>query len=119
MKIKLELDEKKIALIRNIVFKLDPQTGSFSCDKVNPYGIGRLYDDMALILGYYKDFIIGTECDADGKRYPEEIVKIMDENHKWVMDNMDKIMDIVFYLFNPPIGSYSRKDYLREWKSGK
>ena len=57
MKIKLDLDEKKIALIRNMTFQINPQTGSFECNKSNPYGVGRLYDDIALILGYYKDYI--------------------------------------------------------------
>lgn len=119
MKIKLQLDANKIALIRNISPKYDLETGSFKVDKDNPYGTGRLYDDMALILGYFKDFIPNTEYDADGKQYPEEIKKIMDENHKYIMDNFDKIVDIIFYLFTPPVGNYSRKDYLREWKTDK
>lgn len=117
MKVKLELSKDIITLVRNITFNFSLETGSFTYNKTNPYGFGHLKDDMALILGFHKDFIPGTEFEPDGKQYPKEIEDKMNELHQYIMDNFDNIIDYMFFSFNPSPGNYSKNSYDRtSWK---
>ena len=48
----------------------------------------HILDDVAMILGLKDKAIKGTEEDADGSAYPDEVEKYMLDTYNYVSDNM-------------------------------
>lgn len=78
----------------------------------------HILDDIAMILGMRDKAIKGTEEDADGAAYPDEIEEYMLSVYKYVSDNLYLIETLIhqFLLEGVKEGSYSCNDKDMIWK---
>jgi hypothetical protein len=78
----------------------------------------HLLDDVAMILGLRDQVIKGTEDDADGGAYPDEVEKRMLDAYNYVSDNMYLIETLLHQRVMEGIqpGHYVCKDSEMVWK---
>ncbi len=63
------------------------------------YGGTHLLEDIANLLGYGDKYIKGTEEDADGKAFPDDVEKHLLEVHNYIVDNFYYIESLIhFYI---------------------
>ena len=103
----LDLTEEHLKLIESIkfepfIFSANDKNGRFGwgIDQYSLFGGTYALEDIALILGHWKEYIVGTETDPMGRHYPKEL-----ENHMWelyddIWQNMELIIDAVLYYSN-------------------
>lgn len=83
------------------------------------YGGTHLLEDLADILGYQDSYIKGTEEDAEGKAFPDDVEKHMLEIHNYIVDNFYYIESLIhFYATKGGLkeGEYVCKDNDLIWK---
>lgn len=120
MKIRLELTEEHIALIKNFrTKKID--SNNFGIDTYDLYGGTNLFEDMALILGKFDKAIPGTENDFDGRKFPKEITDHFIELDEFLLDNIANIENILHQFIEEGVkpGVYEAIDYEQIWKKIK
>jgi hypothetical protein len=103
----IKLTDEHLKLIENIKFEsfnFDSNSKNsrigWGIDQYSLFGGTYAMEDIAMILGKWNKFIPGTENDAMGRRYPEEL-----ENHMWdlydyIWSNIESILKIVLYFSN-------------------
>lgn len=115
-KIKITLTKEHIKLINSFKFNSfnDQQ---FGFDTINPYGGDYLFEDLALILGYWDKHTKGTENDFDGRKYGLDVENKMLELHTYIMDNIDYIISIIWQNLEQGIkpGIYTTNSNKNEW----
>jgi len=112
MRIKLNLTKEHIALINNLNFEFNEDDKTFKLNQAAPYGGMYLYPEIALILGYFTQYIPETLYDIDGRKYPEELTNKFNELHEYIMDNLGYILDLKLY-YN---GEFKEGLYIRDSK---
>lgn len=77
----------------------------------------HILDDVAMILGLRDKAIKGTEEDADGAAYPDDVEKYMLDTYHYVSDNMYLIETLVhqFVFEGVKPGKYRCKDSEMVW----
>lgn len=83
----------------------------------NLFGGTYVMEDIALILGHYGDYIVGTEESPLGKQYPKEL-----EDHFWdlylyIVNNLTNIMTLMFQFIDkggltPGEYKFDNKNYI-------
>ena len=117
-KLKIELDENKIALIRNFKFKRI-NDATYGIDTYDLFGGTYLYEDMANILGWSDKVIPDTLENPMGALYEEEYQKKMEEYDAFLIENMLFIEEIIHQFITEgglKPGIYTTLDYNRQWK---
>ena len=115
---KLEITKDRLALIS----ALNPQMidGGVKLDEKSFWGGTYLYEDLALILGFYDEQIKGTEGDFEGRRYSEEKEKYMLELYDWFKENIYYILSLTMQYANKgglkERTTYKCIDYQLNWE---
>ena len=125
--IKIELTKDLCHLIANIRFNKEPfietndkrEKINYYIDMNNIYGGNFVLEDISYLLGIYDKHIPGTEEDALGPSFPEELEKYMYDMHLYIINNLQNIEEIVHQFsikggIKP--GIYTCKDYQHLWK---
>lgn len=122
---KLTLTEDHLKLISAIKiekFSFGPDSThgelGWGINQYNLFGGTYVLEDVAIILGKYDQVIAGTEEDAEGPDFPDEVKNYMWELYQYIWENMVYIFSLVFYFatrggLTP--GTYKCKDTLKEW----
>lgn len=78
----------------------------------------HILDDIATILGMRDSAIKGTEEDADGSAYPDELEKYMLDTYHYVSDNMYLIETLLHQnvMDGIKVGHYKCKDNEMIWE---
>ena len=117
---RITLDEDKIKLISNLT-PIETEK-SVHYDINGLWGGSYLFEDMAMILGFYDEYIQGTEKDYEGKRYAPEKETYMHELYSWVISNIFYIESLVhFYASRGGLepGTYKCIDTELYWEKEK
>ena len=116
MKIRIELTEEHIALIKNFKFKKinDALSG---LDTYDLYGGTYIWEDMAIILGKLDRAIPGTENDPDGRKFPRELMEHFKELDEFILNNLSNIDNILHQFAEEGLkpGVYETIDYEQFW----
>lgn len=117
-KIKIRLNEEHIKLINN--FKVERINDiHIGFDTINPYGGSYLFEDLAMILGFWDKAIENSENDfIFGRRFGIDNEKIMIDVHNYLMDNFEFILSIIIQFScsgGVKPGLYSSVDYNINW----
>lgn len=77
----------------------------------------HLLDDVAMVLGLKDQVIKGTEADADGGAYPDEVEERMLNAYKYVSDNLYLIETLLHQYATEGLkpGHYTCKDNEMVW----
>lgn len=118
MLVKLTLTDEHIKLIQGLNPTKD-DNDNVMFDKNSLWGGSFLFEDIALILGFYDEHIKGTEGDYTGRRYSEEREKHMLELYDFIKDNLLYIESLVHQFsvkggLTP--GTYKCIDYQLDWE---
>ena len=104
---KLTLTEDHLELISHIKFEQFSYGEEFhinrlgwGIDQWSLFGGTYVLEDVALILGKYDQYIIGTEENANGRQFPKELEDYMWGLYSDIVYNMEYIMDLVLYYSN-------------------
>lgn len=123
---KLKLTEDHIKLIR----ALNPVKFEFEdTDDRSHFGIGYdsyslwggsfLFEDLALILGFFEESIEGTENDYTGRRYSPEREEYMKELYAFFEENLFYIESLLHQFCDKgglTPGTYKCIDYQLNWE---
>lgn len=114
---KLEITKDRLALIS----ALNPQLteGGVKFVEKSFWGGSYLFEDLAIILGFYDEHIKGTEGDFEGRRYPPEKEKYMLELYDWFKENIYYILSLTVQFVNKgglKEGTYKCIDYQLDWE---
>ena len=115
---KLTLTEDHIKLISALNPVMD-DNGKVGFDMNSLWGGGYLFEDLALILGFYDEHIPGTENDFEGKRYSKEREDYMLELYDFIKDNLNYIISLVLQFSRKgglQPGTYKCIDYQLDWE---
>jgi hypothetical protein len=122
--VKLTLTKDMLALIANIRFTKLPNMNSekeylnWGIDFNSIYGGSFLLEDIAYIIGRYDEHIEGTEYNAMGPEFPDELHNYMLDLHETILKNLPYIEDLVHQFSikgGLTEGTYKCKDYARIW----
>ena len=118
---RITLNEDHIKLLSLIRFE-EGDSGMLNntvyIDKVNPYYLSGMLEDIALTLGYMDKAIPGTEEDAEGAAFPDEIEEYMLSVHHYIIDNLVDIESLIHqFVFNGGLkpGTYKSIDTENIW----
>lgn len=95
---RITLTEEHIKLISLIRFNEDDKNDSLYIDKFDPYTLSGRIEDLAMALGYMDQLIPGTEYDAEGAAFPDEVEEHLLEVHKYVVSNLYDIEVLIHQL---------------------
>lgn len=78
----------------------------------------HILDDVAMILGLRDKAIKGTEEDADGSAYPDDVEKYMLDTYHYVSDNLYLIESLLHQKVMDGVkpGRYKAKDSEMVWE---
>jgi len=78
----------------------------------------HILDDVAMILGLRDKAIKGTEEDADGRAYPDDVEQYMLDVYHYVSDNLYLIETLLhqFVFEGVKVGEYRAKDSDLVWE---
>ena len=78
----------------------------------------HILDDVAMILGLRDKAIKGTEEDADGRAYPDDVEQYMLDVYHYVSDNLYLIETLLhqFVFEGVKVGEYRAKDSELVWE---
>ena len=124
---KLTFSEDVIRLIPHFNFTETPllpairdvEIPRWGLDYNSIYGGSFLLEDLALILGFYDKVLPETIENADGPRYPEEIEDRMLAAHRFVIENMKEIEEIIHQFVvkgGITAGTYKCEHDIRLWE---
>ncbi len=120
MIIRLNLTEEHLKLIPVFFIQENDDEKSISVDKEHMYCIGsHLVEDLAMALGYGDKFISGTEEDADGKAFPDDIEAHLLEVHQYIVDNLYYIETLIHQFVTKggiTPGTYKARDNDLIWE---
>lgn len=122
----LTLTEDMLKLISQVRFQEFPSESDFenktlvSCgiDFDSLYGGSFVFEDISYILGIWDKHIPGTENEALGPRFPQEIEDYMWTTHTYIVEHMQDIEELVHQFVNKGglvPGTYTCKSYERIW----
>lgn len=114
---KLTLTEDHIKLIGGLT-PVETDNG-VAYDVNHLWGGSYLYEDMAMLLGFYDEHIKGTENDYDGRRYPEEKEKLMKDLYDWFVYNIAYLETLIHQFAGKgglTPGTYKCIDYIKDWE---
>ena len=122
---KVTLTEEHIKLLQAIkfetfVFDGDSRNGRFGygIDQYAPWGGNFPIEEIALILGHFKDAIPGTENDWDGRKFPEELDNKFHDLYDYVTENMELLFSLLIYYTDKgglTPGTYKCNPRIKEW----
>ena len=96
MIIRLNLTEEHLKLIPIFFIEEEEYKKKLSIRHDHLYCIGsHLLEDLSYALGYSDKYIKGTEENADGKAFPEDVEKHMLEVHNYIVDNLYYIETLI------------------------
>lgn len=123
---KITLTEDHIKLIRAlnpVKFEFDDDDSkSRFCvgyDSYSLWGGSFLFEDIALILGFYEESLPGTQDDYTGRRYSKEREDYMLELYDFFEENLDYIESLVHQFCDKgglTPGTYKCIDYQLNWE---
>ena len=88
-------------------------------DSYSLWGGSFLFEDVALILGFYEESLPGTQDDYAGRRYSEEREKYMLELYSFFEENLFYIESLVHQFSTKgglTTGTYKCIDYQLNWE---
>ena len=122
---KITLTEDHIKLLQAIkfeefVFDGDSRNGrfGFGIDQYGPWGSSYPIEDIALVLGHFKDAIPGTEEDYDGRKFPTELQEKFHDLYDYVTENMEYLFNLLIYYTDKgglTPGTYKCNPRIKEW----
>lgn len=118
MKLKLEINEDIIKLIKNFRFERINDK-HYGIDSYGIWGGTYIYEDIAAILGWNDKIIPETLESPMGARYEEEYEKKMEEYDSFILDNMVFLEEILHQFIDKggvKPGIYTAIDYNRIWE---
>lgn len=92
---RITLTEDHIKLISLLKFDEDEKNNFLVIDKYDPYMLSGRLEDIALALGVFDKMIPGTENDADGGAFPDDVEKYLLDTHHYVVDNLKDIESLI------------------------
>lgn len=113
---RLTLTKEHITLIG--VLNLKEDNNKFYIEKEDPYMLGGRLEDLALILGYMDTAIPGTEDDAEGTAFPDDVEEHILGVHHYIVDNLHDIETLIHqFVFNGGLtpGTYKCIDTEEIW----
>ena len=123
---KLTLTEDHIKLIRALnpvkfEFNDDDDRSRFGIgyDSYSLWGGSFLFEDLALILGFYGESLPGTQDDFTGRRYSKEREDYMKELYAFFEENLFYIESLVHQFCDKgglAPGTYKCIDYQLNWE---
>lgn len=72
----------------------------WGCDQWSLFGGTYLYEDMAMILGYFDQAIENSENLATGRRFPIELENKMYSLYEYIYEHLEEIISLVLYFIN-------------------
>ncbi len=118
MIVKVKITEDHIKLIQGLnPTRDDKDNVVYNVNSL--WGGSYLFEDMALILGFYDEQIQGTEEDYTGRRYSEDKEKYMLSLYDWFKANLLYIESLVHqFSFKGGLtpGVYKCIDYQLNWE---
>ena len=119
---RIVLTDDHIKLLRLIRFE-EGSSGLLNnkvyIDKVNPYMLPGMLEDIAMVLGYKDKAIPGTEEDAEGAAFPDDVEKYLLSVHHYIVDNFVDIENLIHqFAFNGGLtpGTYKSLDTENIWE---
>lgn len=91
---------------------------AWGIDQWSLFGGTYVFEDIALILGKYDEYIKGTEEDPLGKQYPKELEDYWWGLYDYIWRNMKYIIKLVFYYCDKggiTPGEYHYDSNTTEW----
>lgn len=125
MIVEIEVTQDILRLLSNIHFLEFPEKNEngvyepYSIDMANLYGGSFLFEDMANILGKQDLVIEGTECDAEGPSFPDEVEEYFIKTHHYIIDNLKFFESLIHQTLTTgglKVGKYKCKDYEMIWQ---
>lgn len=122
--LKITLTDDMLSLISNIRFQEFPtikdtdMNPRWGIDLNSIYGGSFLLEDVSYIIGVYDQHIPGTEENAMGPEFPQDLEEYMYGLHMYIWENLNYIEDIVHQFSikgGVTSGTYKCKDYERIW----
>ena len=123
--IKVTLTEDMLKLISNIRFSEVPDIEkegypmTWGLDFHNLYGGDLNFEDISRIIGRYNEHIEGTEEEALGADFPQDVKDYMWDMHCYILDNIGNIEELVHQFCikgGLTAGTYKCKNYDHIWK---
>ena len=109
MIVRIKLTKEHLKLIP-FFYEQEEGDNKIVFDKTHLYNIGsHLLEDLAMIIGYNDSAIKGTEEDADGKAFPDDIESHLLEVHNYIVDNFFYIESLIHYYVT--IGGLTEGEY--------
>ena len=122
---KITLTEDHIKLLQAIkfetfVFDGDSRNGRYGwgIDQFGPWGGNYPIEDIALILGHFKDSIPGTENDYNGRKFPDDLHEHFHDLYQDITENMEYMFNLlIFYTDKGGLtpGTYKCNPRLKNW----
>lgn len=72
----------------------------WGCDQWSLFGGTYLFEDMAMILGYFDQAIENSENLATGRRFPIELENKMYSLYEYIYEHLEEIISLVLYFIN-------------------
>ena len=82
---RITLTKEHIALLKLIKFVDYDKLNTLSVNKEDPYILGGRLEDIAIALGYENSIIPGSEDDAEGAAFPDDIEGHLVSLHKYIL----------------------------------
>ena len=95
---RLTLTEEHILLLRLIKFEENELNGDLTIMKDDPYILSGRLEDIAITLGYMDKAIPGTENDAEGAAFPDDVEEHLLSVHKYIVDNLMFIESLIHQM---------------------
>jgi hypothetical protein len=121
---KITLNEDHLKLISSIKFeafifdgKTENERFGWGIDQYSLFGGTYVMEDVALVLGQWDKQIKGTEESPLGRQFPKELEDYWWELYRYIYENMEYIIDLVFTYVTKgglSVGTY-KLDNNRQW----
>lgn len=95
---RLTLTQDHLKLINLIRFENDELNHIVKIDKINPYILSGKLEDIAFALNLKDKAIPGTEDDADGAAFPDDVEEYMLSVHHYIIDNLYDIETLIHQM---------------------
>lgn len=95
---RITLTEDHIKLISLLRFEEDEKNETLVIDKFDPYMLSGRLEDLAMALGMIDKMIPGTEDDAEGGAFPDDIEAYILRVHHYIIDHLYDIEVLVHQL---------------------
>lgn len=114
---RITLTKEHISLLKLIKFEDDEKFNTLSVNKEDPYILGGRLEDIAITLGYENSIMPGTEDDAEGAAFPDDIEEHLVGVHKYIVNNIRDIETIIHQFIDCGIspGTYKCIDTEEIW----